>query len=137
LKLVDREPTTVPMQRPVAETNHDTFGCVVMGASASESMSEEHHQRRLSRLIDRLPGRFQQWTRWLLKPESRWARIPAAALLILGGILGMLPVLGFWMLPLGFILIAEDLPIVRRGVARVLEGLERRRPQWFSKPGAD
>ena len=104
------------MQRPVAETNHDTFGCVVMGASASESMSEEHHQRRLSRLIDRLPGRFQQWTRWLLKPESRWARIPAAILLILGGFLGMLPV---------------------RGVARVLEGLERRRPQWFSKPRAD
>ena len=127
----------MPMPRPVVETNHDTFGCVVMGVSASESMSEEHHQRPLSRLIDRLPGRFQQWTRWLLKPESRWARIPAAILLILGGLLGMLPLLGFWMLPLGFILIAEDLPIVRRGVARVLEGLERRRPQWFSKPRAD
>ena len=53
---------------------------------------------------------------------------------VVGRLLGMLPVLGFWMLPLGFILIAEDLPIVRRGVARVLEGLERRRPQWFSKP---
>ena len=33
-----------------------------MRASASISMSEEHHHRRLSRLIGRLPGRFREWT---------------------------------------------------------------------------
>jgi len=98
---------------------------------------DDHHRRRLSRLIDRLPGRFREWTLWLLEPESRWARIPAAVVLIFGGLLGMLPVLGFWMLPLGVILLAEDLPIVRRGVARLLAWVERRWPHWFSEPRAD
>jgi hypothetical protein len=39
--------------------------------------------------------------------------------------------------PLGFILLAEDLPIVRRGVMRVLDWLENRRPHWFSRPDVD
>jgi len=111
---------------------------MMAGLAMMEGVStEDHHRRRLFRLIDRLPGRFREWTRWLLRPESRWARIPVAILLIGGGFLGMLPVLGFWMLPLGFLLLAEDLPIVRRGAARLLAWLERRRPHWFSEPSPD
>ena len=53
---------------------------------------------------------------------------------MLGGLLGFLPVLGFWMLPLGVILLAEDIPVVRRGVARALDWLEKRRPHWFKEP---
>jgi len=101
------------------------------------NLARDDHHRRLARLIDRLPGRFRRWTLWLMKPESRYARIPAGVLLIFGGLLGMLPVLGFWMLPLGVVLLAEDLPIVRRGVARLLEWIERRWPHWFSEPNAD
>ena len=37
----------------------------------------DRHRRRLSNLIDRLPRRLRSATLWLLKPESRWARIPA------------------------------------------------------------
>ena len=39
-----------------------------------------------------------------------------------GGVLGFLPVLGFWMLPLGFVLVALDIPPLRR---RVLQWLAR------------
>ena len=46
--------------------------------------------------------------------------------------LAILPVFGLWMLPLGLILLAEDLPIVRRGVTRALDWLERRRPHGFA-----
>lgn len=78
-----------------------------------------------------MPARFRGWVHWLLEPQSRWARIPVAILLMLGGLLGFLPVLGFWMLPLGVILLAEDIPVVRRGVAWPLDWLEKRRPNWF------
>jgi hypothetical protein len=95
------------------------------------------HRLRLKNLIERLPARIRAATLWLLRPESRWARIPAGVLLILGGFLAILPVFGLWMLPLGLILLAEDIPAVRRLVIRALDWLENRRPHWFSKPGAD
>ena len=34
-------------------------------------------ERRLRRLLRRLPSRMQAVTRWLRKPGSRWARLPA------------------------------------------------------------
>jgi hypothetical protein len=96
--------------------------------------SDDHrHRRRLSNLLDRLPARFKAATLWLLKPESRWARVPAGLMLILGGFLAILPVFGLWMLPLGIILIAEDIPVVRRRVIAVFDWLENRRPHWFSE----
>ena len=36
----------------------------------------ERHRRRLANLIDRLPNRLRSATHWLLRPESRWARVP-------------------------------------------------------------
>jgi hypothetical protein len=104
---------------------------------SSDDAEALHHRRRLERLIDRLPERFRRPTLWLLRPESRWARIPAGALLILGGFLAILPVFGLWMLPLGVILIAEDVPILRRGVARALDWIENRWLRLFKSPGRD
>jgi hypothetical protein len=98
---------------------------------------DERHRRRLTNLIDRLPNRIRSAIHWLLEPQSRWARIPAGVVLILGGFFSILPVFGLWMFPLGLILLAEDLPIVRRGVARVLDWLENRWPHWFARPDAD
>lgn len=95
--------------------------------------AEAQRLRRMN-LIRRLPNRLAQWVHWLLKPESRWARIPAGLLLILGGCLSILPVLGLWMLPLGVILIAEDAPPVRRQVEKTFDWLEKRWPNWFSEP---
>lgn len=42
-------------------------------------------------------------------------RLPAGILLIFGGVLGFLPVLGFWMIPLGIGVAALDVkPLVAR-----------------------
>ena len=99
---------------------------------------EAHRQaRRRANLIARLPEWLARRIHWLLQPESRWARLPAGLLLILGGLLSILPVLGFWMLPLGVILIAEDAPPVRRQVEKALDWMEARWPQWFSHPADD
>jgi hypothetical protein len=45
-------------------------------------------------------------------------RIPAGLLLIAGGVFSFLPALGIWMLPLGLMLMAYDVPFLRRPVAR-------------------
>ena len=36
----------------------------------------------------------------------------------MGGLLGFLPVLGFWMLPLGLVLLSLDFALLRRPTAR-------------------
>ncbi|MBL4838849.1 MAG: hypothetical protein JKY34_14855 [Kordiimonadaceae bacterium] len=47
-------------------------------------------------------------------PASRIGRIILGVLLIIGGILGFLPVLGFWMVPLGLVILSVDFAFVRR-----------------------
>jgi len=58
-------------------------------------------------------------------PESPRVRLGAGILLIAGGILGFLPVLGFWMIPLGFVILSVDMPAVRRA--------RRRTEVWFGR----
>ena len=50
----------------------------------------------------------------LMRNYPRWLRISVGFFLVLGGILGFLPILGFWMIPLGMVVLSYDLPFVRR-----------------------
>ena len=93
-------------------------------------------ERRLELLIRQLPRRLQTTIRWLRRPAARWVRIPAGLLLILCGFLAILPILGLWMLPLGLVLLAEDVKPLRRGMDRVLAWIEHRRPHWMGLPRA-
>ncbi|MBA4208803.1 MAG: hypothetical protein C0454_04660 [Parvibaculum sp.] len=47
-------------------------------------------------------------------PGPPLLRIVVGIALIFGGVLGFLPVLGFWMLPLGVLVLSVDLHPVRR-----------------------
>ena len=47
-------------------------------------------------------------------PQSKPIRIGLGILLVASGLLGFLPVLGFWMIPLGLLVLSVDIPIVRR-----------------------
>jgi hypothetical protein len=91
-------------------------------------------ERRLRRLLRRLPSRCRRSPGGSGSP-SRWARIPAGVLLIIGGCLAILPVFGLWMFPLGLMLLADDIPPLRRARDRALDWLERRRPRWFAAAG--
>jgi hypothetical protein len=51
-------------------------------------------------------------------PQSRLLRIIVGVLLILLGMLGFLPVLGFWMIPLGLLVLSYDFASVRRARRR-------------------
>ncbi|MGQ0457026.1 MAG: hypothetical protein ACT4OU_08185 [Hyphomicrobium sp.] len=91
---------------------------------------EHHEQKKLARLIDRLkavlPDRAAGVVAWLVSPAGIFIRIPLGLLLILGGIFSILPFLGLWMLPLGLLLIAIDVPFVRRWVIRTWPKVEAR-----------
>jgi hypothetical protein len=99
---------------------------------------EKIDERKLRRLTyglrSRLPGRLGRFVEWLTGPHGRPLRIPLGVLFLAGGLLGFLPVLGFWMMPLGILLIAIDVPFVRRWVIRVWprirEGWLRLRSWW-------
>jgi purine-cytosine permease-like protein len=59
-------------------------------------------------------------------PGSAMVRIAIGILLVLAGFLGIvLPLLGFWMAPLGLVVLSIDLPIARR--------LRRRAEVWWGK----
>jgi len=60
-------------------------------------------------------------------PKSAPARIALGIGLILGGLFGFLPILGFWMIPLGLAVLAIDIPPLRRYRRRLLVKLEKRR----------
>jgi hypothetical protein len=60
-------------------------------------------------------------------PKTRAGRILLGAALVVGGIAGFLPILGFWMVPLGLVVLSIDLALVRRHRRRVQVWWGRRR----------
>jgi hypothetical protein len=111
-------------------TSYVSAGQLVVLSSTSRAQRD----RRLDGLIDRLPTSLRVTVRWLRLPTSRWVRIPAGLLLVTGGVFSILPFLGIWMLPLGVVLLADDVPPLRRITDKVLDRVERRRPHWFVQP---
>ena len=72
--------------------------------------------------------RFWKQTLAVVNKAAIWSdrHLPPGVRSVLGilamacGVVGFLPVLGFWMLPLGVVLIALDIPPLRRRVLRWL-----------------
>lgn len=100
-------------------------------------MSKSDHpdlDRQFEQVEQRLPTTMARFVRWLRQPSSRWFRIPAAVLLIVAGFIGFLPILGFWMIPLGLLLIAQDIPFLRRPIARLLAWSVAKLDAWKRSP---
>ena len=76
----------------------------------------------------RLPENMRGFVRWLRKPGSGVVRILLGIALVLGGLIGFLPILGFWMIPLGLLVLAIDLPFVRPPLIKLLDWVERKWP---------
>lgn len=58
---------------------------------------------------------------WNEEHVPRGLRSVLGVLLIVGGLFGFLPILGFWMIPLGAALIALDIPPLRRRLVAWLD----------------
>lgn len=99
-------------------------------------MSADHKaelDRHFAWFEAKLSPRPAGFVRWLRRPSSRWVRIPLSLLLVLGGLLSFLPILGLWMLPLGLLLIAQDVPLLQEPLARMLGWIERK---WIARQRA-
>ena len=69
--------------------------------------------------------RIKVGSRSIPLPGSRWMRVGLGIALVFFGLLGFLPILGFWMIPLGLVVLAVDFPVLRR--------LKRRIEVWWGK----
>jgi hypothetical protein len=82
---------------------------------------------RYFEMIDRrVPIGVSRFIHWLRRPSSFAVRLAIAALLVLGGIFSFLPVLGVWMLPLGLLLIAQDIPFLQKPLVSAFAWVERK-----------
>lgn len=93
-------------------------------------------ERRFGRQFDLLERLFPSAKSPLEALRSnRWrlVRLPLALLLILGGLLSFLPVLGIWMLPLGLLLLAVDLPVLRGPVSAFIIRSRRYFRRWRAR----
>lgn len=91
---------------------------------------------RLRRQIDVLRGRNARLDRfidWIEDDRARLYRVPIAILLMLGGTFSFLPLLGVWMLPLGVMLLAIDLPMLQGPVATTAIRVRRRAGRWLHR----
>ncbi len=73
------------------------------------------------------PRRIKVGSREFTLPQSRILRLVIAYLLIFFGFLGFLPILGFWMIPLGVWLLSHEYGWVRRLRRRFAVWWERRK----------
>ena len=87
--------------------------------------SDELLEQAFDKLEQQTPARLSRILHWLRDPRSRKFRIPLGILFILASFFWFLPVLGVEFLPIGLLLIAQDVPFLRRPVARMMLWLER------------
>jgi hypothetical protein len=71
--------------------------------------------------------RIEMFGRGFNLPQGRWQRIALGVALVLGGMVGFLPILGFWMIPLGLFVLSLELASVRRLRRRLIVRFSKRR----------
>lgn len=92
-------------------------------------------ERQFARIARQVPA-SRGFLEWVRKPNLHIVRIPLAIILMLGGVFSFLPVLGVWMLPLGLLVLAVDVPALRGPVGNAIVRLQRFisiSNRWFRK----
>ncbi len=87
-------------------SNHQTS---LMSTSRDKHASKEDLNEPTNRQARIRLGRYS-----MPMPGRRPHRVILGSSLVVGGILGFLPILGFWMLPLGLVVLSVDSHYVRR-----------------------
>ncbi len=72
------------------------------------------------------PDRVVRAIRCLRQPQSRPWRLPLGLLLVVSGFFGILPILGFEFIPIGLLLLAQDIPFLRKPVGDLMIWLEEK-----------
>ena len=87
-----------------------------------------------------LPQWAQPALRWLHSPRSRPVRIPLGILCIIASFFWFLPVVGLEFFPIGLLLLAHDVPLLRRPAGHLtlwlIDVFERLRRYWRRRVAA-
>jgi hypothetical protein len=86
---------------------------------------------RIERLV---PRRMRRAVHWLHSPRSRPVRIPLGIVCIVASFFWFLPIIGMELFPIGLLLIAHDVPFLRRPAGKfalwLLDWFERMQHAW-------
>jgi len=91
------------------------------GANPAPDLDEE-----LDHLQARVPHHVSKVMKKVRSPSAKPYRIPIGIALLGGGVVGFLPILGFWMIPLGLAVLAQDVPVIRPPLARAVAWINRK-----------
>jgi hypothetical protein len=100
------------------------------------SQADDELDKAFDKLEHETPDFLTRAIIWLRKPRARVVRLPLGILFIVAGFLWFLPVVGLEFLPIGLLLIAQDVPFLRRPVGRMTLWLLDRWVQlrrWWTK----
>jgi hypothetical protein len=101
-----------------------------IGSTLSDPVARAELDRYFDLIEQHLPNWLARFLHWLRQPSMLVVRILVCVLLIAGGIFSFLPILGFWMLPLGLMIIAQDLPFLQPPLVRIFQWTERKWENW-------
>lgn len=95
----------------------------IMGAM-NRRAARETAQARLDLAYEKLeqhaPDRVARAIRWIRNSRGRAVRLPLGIVLVVAGLLGpVVPLLGVQLIPVGLLLIAQDVPPLREPVAEM------------------
>jgi hypothetical protein len=107
------------MQSHAASAQH---GCVTTTATSSLN-GQETLDLAYDQLEAALPARAARALAWLRRPEARWVRIPAGLLCIAAAFVWFLPIVGLEWAPIGLLLLAQDIPFLRKPVGLLILAL--------------
>ena len=93
--------------------------------SSSGRMRTPDLDEQLDRLENVSPTFLAKIIHFLREPKRRRLRLSVGGLLIIGGCFFFLPILCLEMIPIGLMLIAIDVPVLRRPVAHMIAWIER------------
>jgi hypothetical protein len=119
-------------QLPAIDRPAGGSGVRVARSALSDGAVRRELDRYLNKIGAYLPAWFCRTVVRLRKPSRVLLRVAVALLLIVGGFLSFLPVLGLWMLPLGLIILSQDLPFLQRPLLRVFQWVDRKWQGWRS-----
>jgi hypothetical protein len=91
-----------------------------MKAKAMRAHTKDPLDQAFKRLERVLPLPLARALHWMHLPQARWVRIPLGILCIAASVFWFLPVVGLEFLPVGLLLIAQDVPFLRRPVGRMM-----------------
>lgn len=88
---------------------------MLSGSGAAEgSAGMDRTARRRVFHYDPVVGEIHVVSHRIRMPRTKGPRIATGVALVAGGCLGFLPVLGFWMIPVGLLVLSQDISRVRR-----------------------